>query len=64
MLPHKIGNQGPAKRSVTYPEWGFPLYSRLKKITDSLHFAAGDSAPGFAPVAVIRARRKVDNRGE
>jgi hypothetical protein len=60
----KIGDHGPAKRCVKYSEWGFPLYSTLKKITDSLHFAAGDFAPEFAPVAAIHAQRKVENRGE
>jgi hypothetical protein len=58
----EIGDQSPAKCFVRYSEWGFPLYSRLKKITGSLHLAAGDPVPGFVPVTVIRACRAMDNR--
>jgi hypothetical protein len=35
-----------------------------RKISDTLNLTAGDPALGFAPVVVICARRKVDNRGE
>jgi hypothetical protein len=59
-MPHKFWSKSPPIVLGQALWMKFPLYNSWKRSPDSSPFAAGDPAPGFAPITVIRAYHAVE----